>query len=267
MMPPFIVKRRLDIPIGHRLMKHTGKCSNCHGHNIKIIVSVGSLCLNKNDMVIDFHDLDSIIKNIVEKWDHGMLLNQADQSAKNFTNVITFPYDPTAEVLSRFIFSQLQETLPEKVFPIEVEIFENEKSSAVYKKSKDIYGDLEYFENDPNSEKSLDEMKKLKEIISEVVQNKIHTAHDITHISLSIGDLNLTLEGTKELTIHLLKEFAKKPNMTAEPIYPEMYPQITYTDRTTGGRTHPMNPQIVSNSYDNQSCCSSKNKKSKSKEE
>ena len=35
--------------------------------------------LNENDMVIDFYDVDKIIKPLVEKLDHGFMVNKTSK--------------------------------------------------------------------------------------------------------------------------------------------------------------------------------------------
>ena len=136
--PIFTITREIDVPIGHRLMKHFGKCAFCHGHNIKCKVEIGSLTLNSNDMVMDFHDLDKFLKEMLAKWDHGMLLNSNDPMIKDHQNVVKFyDSDPTAERMAEYIYLTLLSHLPAGVDPIRVTVFENDKSSATYQRVPD----------------------------------------------------------------------------------------------------------------------------------
>ena len=69
--------------MGHRLPFHKGLCRNIHGHSYKMIVEItGSL--NKHGMVIDFFDLNKIIKPIIDKYDHAFLCWNKDKKLKDF---------------------------------------------------------------------------------------------------------------------------------------------------------------------------------------
>ncbi|HJY64233.1 MAG TPA: 6-pyruvoyl tetrahydropterin synthase family protein [Ignavibacteria bacterium] len=69
--------------MGHRLPFHKGLCRNIHGHSYKMIVEItGSL--NKQGMVIDFFDLNKIIKPIIDKYDHAFLCSDKDKKLKDF---------------------------------------------------------------------------------------------------------------------------------------------------------------------------------------
>jgi 6-pyruvoyltetrahydropterin/6-carboxytetrahydropterin synthase len=69
--------------MGHRLPLHKGLCRNIHGHSYRMIVEItGSL--NKQGMVIDFFDLNKIIKPIIDKYDHAFLCWENDRKLKDF---------------------------------------------------------------------------------------------------------------------------------------------------------------------------------------
>lgn len=69
--------------MGHRLPFHKGLCRNIHGHSYKMIVEItGSL--NKHGMVIDFFDLNKIIRPIIDKYDHAFLCWDKDKKLKEF---------------------------------------------------------------------------------------------------------------------------------------------------------------------------------------
>lgn len=134
------IERRFTLPIGHRLSKHTGRCASLHGHNFTILVGVKSKFLNKNDMVMDFSDLNAIVEGYIDKLDHCTILNVADSELgeildKGGTRVILVSYDPTAERLAESIYKSIELTL-EKMYPLVkmdyVIVYENEKSKATY---------------------------------------------------------------------------------------------------------------------------------------
>lgn len=77
----------------HKLKWHQGKCKNLHGHTYKMQVSVKGVP-NKNGIIIDFADLDKIVKSIViEKIDHSFLNEVID--------------NPTAENVAIWIWDKL----------------------------------------------------------------------------------------------------------------------------------------------------------------
>ncbi len=72
---------------GHR------KCGRVHGHNFRVEVEVeGEL---RNGMVVDFYELKKILREIVERYDHGLLND-------HFEN-------PTSENICMEIFGRLRE--------------------------------------------------------------------------------------------------------------------------------------------------------------
>jgi 6-pyruvoyltetrahydropterin/6-carboxytetrahydropterin synthase len=59
---------------GHQLPGHPGLCSNVHGHNYKLEVTVKGHVIN--DMVIDYGDLKAWVNPIVKEFDHAFILSE-----------------------------------------------------------------------------------------------------------------------------------------------------------------------------------------------
>lgn len=136
--------------MGHRLMNHTGKCKNLHGHNYRAEIV---LCFSRNNkledhgmiqignVIFDFGTIKEFIKNtILEKWDHCLALNEKDNSElisviqKMGLKLQLTPKDPTAEVLSSIMVEELKKKLTEfGCCPevIKIKLYENEDSSVV----------------------------------------------------------------------------------------------------------------------------------------
>lgn len=133
------VERRFELPIGHRLNKNKGLCKSIHGHNIFIYVKVGRDILNENDMVIDFSDLKRIVQLCLVTWDHALFLNKLDEGKINKELILRVQYmdsDPTAEKLCEILYNEIKQLLPsidKEVKLLEVRIFENENSQAIYR--------------------------------------------------------------------------------------------------------------------------------------
>jgi len=132
-----------QIPIGHRLSKHKGLCKNIHGHNFNIEVQVKSEDLNEDDMVIDFHDLKTIVEKILDSLDHATLLNPEDQvNVKHFkeqgfkmVNILDdgMNVDPTAEVLAKYLYCTLDGWLKSEGVRVDfIRIWENDRGMAEY---------------------------------------------------------------------------------------------------------------------------------------
>ena len=69
--------------MGHRLPFHKGLCRNIHGHSYKMSVEITGN-LNKNGMIIDFFELNKIVKPFIKKYDHAFLCWDKDKKVKDF---------------------------------------------------------------------------------------------------------------------------------------------------------------------------------------
>ena len=139
----FSVTKSFFIPIGHRLTKHKGRCSSYHGHNLKIDITVERQFLNDNDMVIDFYDLKTMVNEILDEWDHAMIINQKDFESfsiiKNCESqrLVKLPLagDPTSEKMCYVLFGKLFKNI--KSLDVElnlksVTIWESDESFAKF---------------------------------------------------------------------------------------------------------------------------------------
>ncbi len=100
----------MEVPYGHRLMSHLGKCATLHGHNGLVEVIVRGP-LNAHGMVIDFHDLRTVLHECLDKLDHAMLLQDSDAYVNILRTagsvlplkLVTLPVPPTAENIAQMI--------------------------------------------------------------------------------------------------------------------------------------------------------------------
>jgi len=86
----------------HRLLHYRGKCSRLHGHQWRVEVWIKGEINNKTGIVVDFN----CIKNIINKFDHQVILSEDDPLAgciRRYQDVITTPRDPTSEHLAELI--------------------------------------------------------------------------------------------------------------------------------------------------------------------
>ncbi len=106
----------------HEIKGYKGKCSNLHGHNWKIKVEVLANKTNEIGICIDFKELKAITNKVIEKFDHKYL-NDLDSFKDN---------NPTAENISRYLYTKIKTILPEGIKMDSVTTWETDKYSINY---------------------------------------------------------------------------------------------------------------------------------------
>lgn len=107
----FTVTKRMTVSGAHKLnLDYPSKCSNLHGHNWVITVTLKRKELDKNGMVYDF----TKIKEIVNKLDHVFINNVVD-------------FNPTAENIARFLCNIIP-------YCVKVTVQETEGNEATYER-------------------------------------------------------------------------------------------------------------------------------------
>jgi len=115
----FSVKVEVYFSSAHNLRGYKGKCEDLHGHNWKVEAVVESKKLDKLGMVMDFHELKSHLKSIIDKLDHKYL-NQILYFKK---------VNPTSENIAKYIYDNLKR----KTRGLKsVTVWESHNSSATY---------------------------------------------------------------------------------------------------------------------------------------
>ena len=109
----------------HYIKNYNGKCERLHGHNYKVRVYVKGDSLDEGGMLIDFSLLKKMLKTVFEELDH-----------RNLNDIKTFAdADPSAELISKFVYDRLRPLLPEegeRYTLSRIEVFETEKNMAVF---------------------------------------------------------------------------------------------------------------------------------------
>lgn len=91
------VNRVFHFAASHFLKEYKGKCENLHGHNYKLIISVGG-DIKKDGMIIDFTEIKNIVwSEVLTTLDHSHLNDILD--------------NPTAENISLWIFERLEKKI------------------------------------------------------------------------------------------------------------------------------------------------------------
>lgn len=120
---------------GHRIVGHKGKCARLHGHTYKAqIVALGQI--REPGFVCDFGD----IKDLVNEWDHRLLLWEDDATSFVWLNpgnyseeeigIVRLPFNPTAENMARYLATEIRDRFD--LDTVSVELWETPNASARY---------------------------------------------------------------------------------------------------------------------------------------
>lgn len=117
--------------MGHRLPEHFGLCKNIHGHSYKMIVEFEGE-LDKNQMVIDYYDVEKIINPIVEKLDHSFMVNIDDKPVLEFlenmnSKKVVVDFLATAENICNYLLKEIKRvSLPSNISSVKVRVYETQ---------------------------------------------------------------------------------------------------------------------------------------------
>jgi 6-pyruvoyltetrahydropterin/6-carboxytetrahydropterin synthase len=134
-MQRFQVTKVIEFAYGHRLLEYEGKCRYLHGHNGMLEVDIDARALDGLGMVIDFGEVNDIVKSWVnEHLDHRMLLCKADPIVPTLQKLDEPLYlmdeNPTAENIAKEIW-QAARAAGLKVS--EIRLWETSTSRATYR--------------------------------------------------------------------------------------------------------------------------------------
>lgn len=121
--------------MGHRLPDHFGLCKNIHGHSYKMIIEFEGE-LNKDQMVIDYYDVEKIINPIIEKLDHSYMVNNNDKVLLEFLEKINskrvvVDFFATAENICIYLLDEVRKCpLPENIASVKVRVYETQLDYA-----------------------------------------------------------------------------------------------------------------------------------------
>jgi len=112
-----------DFSAAHQLRGYKGKCEALHGHNWRVQIVVSSDKLNEIGIVLDFHELKEISREVILPLDHSFL-----NDVFPFTEI-----NPSSENIARWIYDSLKKKLQTRNCMISsVTVWENDSSSATY---------------------------------------------------------------------------------------------------------------------------------------
>lgn len=109
----------------HALRLADGTVEPVHGHNWPVAVTVASERLDAMQTVMDFHQLEAIIAQVISPW-HNRHLNDVEPFADGEVN-------PSAERVAWWVGTQVAQGLPEPVRVVAVRVGEAPRCSATWR--------------------------------------------------------------------------------------------------------------------------------------
>ncbi len=117
---PFEIEKTFRFEAGHSLVHHDGKCRNPHGHSytFQVLLSADSLITSgpKTNMVIDFYDISTVVKPMIEEYlDHQWLNDTLKTDSSTAEFIAKWIYDYLKPRLSGLQAVTVWETVTAKV--------------------------------------------------------------------------------------------------------------------------------------------------------
>lgn len=118
----YLLTVKEDFDAAHRVVGYPGKCDKLHGHCWTVEVSVVGDRLDELGMVVDFKYLKSLVRDVLNIYDHQYLNELPDFSGKN----------PTAENIASVVYRRVSDGLEGKAAVKQVTVWESPGSSVTY---------------------------------------------------------------------------------------------------------------------------------------
>ena len=132
------VRKACHFHAAHVLSNHAGACKNLHGHTYRVLAEVAQAEGDTADMVIDFHDLLAVLREVVvARFDHAFLYDEGGAGEREIAAVLIkqgmkavgLPFRTTAENLARHFFRELAG----RINVVSVTVYETDDSCAEYR--------------------------------------------------------------------------------------------------------------------------------------
>ena len=133
------VAKEIRWEMSHRLPFHDGPCKNIHGHSYMLRIAITGTT-DAQGIVIDFYDVEKIMRTVVDKLDHSFVCDPKDEKMINFLKENNFKYlvmpdYTTAENIATYVLENVS---------VEFEKFANlEKISIRLHETKDAFAEIE----------------------------------------------------------------------------------------------------------------------------
>ena len=121
----YTVYKQQDFSAAHYLPAYHGECERLHGHNYVVRLYAGADELDGEGLVVDFAKLKSVLKEILDRFDHRLLNEVA-------------PFDrlaPSSERLAEYIAEEAARALDDGRLRItECRVYETARNCASFKR-------------------------------------------------------------------------------------------------------------------------------------
>ena len=117
----FEITSTREFAAAHQLRLYDGSLEPLHGHNWRVTVTVGADKLDSIGVVMDFHEMDRMLEEIIRPW-HNRHLNEVEP----FTRL-----NPSTENVALHVGQELR--LPSNVRLLSVQVWETTSNSATYR--------------------------------------------------------------------------------------------------------------------------------------
>jgi len=114
--PRYRLKYKMSFNAAHSLKDYQGLCQNIHGHTWYVEVEIAGDELNKCGMLVDFHDVKKVFKEILAGLDHQYLNDEID-------------FNPTCENLAHYLYYMFKYYFWNLT---KVKVYENLNASITY---------------------------------------------------------------------------------------------------------------------------------------
>ena len=92
--------------------------------------------LNENEMIIDFYDVDKLLKPLIDRLDHAFMVNKNDTAVIEFLDKIkskklVVDFNSTVENICKYVLDEIKKfNLPKNIFSVSVRIYETNEDYA-----------------------------------------------------------------------------------------------------------------------------------------
>lgn len=115
-----LLTKKFRFEASHQISNHPGKCARLHGHSWELEVTIEGRIKVETGMVMDYYEIDYVVKPFVERLDHQHLgsgwlwLDSLSRDKKVWIgpSIVGLPALPTSEALLVWIAGQLPLEFP-----------------------------------------------------------------------------------------------------------------------------------------------------------
>ena len=120
--PKYQISAETVFAASHQLRDYKAPLEPLHGHNFRVEVFVTSEVLPESGYIIDFLELEAMVKEVVAPYDHRHINDLPPFDELN----------PTTENMAKFFYDELAKKLPEGATLQRVRVWEAPTYSASY---------------------------------------------------------------------------------------------------------------------------------------